>query len=89
VDAVDYDAVVERIVDAARVRRELLVSAMAVHGVMTAAGDPVHRHRAHELRRRYVYRNPAFVVLLTPRAPGLHRPALSAPLPPGPEIRYG
>jgi N-acetylglucosaminyldiphosphoundecaprenol N-acetyl-beta-D-mannosaminyltransferase len=42
VDAVDYDGAVERVADAARERRPMTVSATAVHGLMTAALDPVH-----------------------------------------------
>jgi N-acetylglucosaminyldiphosphoundecaprenol N-acetyl-beta-D-mannosaminyltransferase len=45
VDAVDYEAAVERILDAARERRGAAVSALAVHGVMTGALDPTHRYR--------------------------------------------
>lgn len=45
VDAVDYAAAVERVIDAARGRRPMAVSALAVHGVMTGALDPVHRYR--------------------------------------------
>jgi hypothetical protein len=45
IDAVDYAAAVERIAEAARHRRPLAVSALAVHGIMTGALDPVHRIR--------------------------------------------
>ncbi|MBI3466078.1 MAG: WecB/TagA/CpsF family glycosyltransferase [Planctomycetes bacterium] len=45
VDAVDYDAALERIVTAARTRSPLAVSALAVHGVMTGVLDPPHRYR--------------------------------------------
>jgi N-acetylglucosaminyldiphosphoundecaprenol N-acetyl-beta-D-mannosaminyltransferase len=45
IDAVDYDAAVERIAAAARARSPLAVSALAVHGVMTGVQDPVHRYR--------------------------------------------
>ena len=45
VDAVDYEAAVERILDAAREHRGAAVSALAVHGVMTGALDPTHRYR--------------------------------------------
>jgi len=47
IDAVDYDGAVERVLDAARGRRAMAVSALAVHGVMTAVADPVHRHRVN------------------------------------------
>jgi N-acetylglucosaminyldiphosphoundecaprenol N-acetyl-beta-D-mannosaminyltransferase len=43
VDAVDYTAAVERIVEAAQARRSYPVTALAVHGVMTAVGDPALR----------------------------------------------
>lgn len=49
VDAVDYDAAVERIIRAAAGNRPMAVSALAVHGVMTGALDAVHRHRLNKL----------------------------------------
>lgn len=45
VSVVDYEAVVDKIITAAREKRPLAVSAMAVHGLSTCATDPVHRHR--------------------------------------------
>lgn len=45
IDAVDYEAAVERIVASARERRPLAVSALAVHGVMTGVLDAEHRYR--------------------------------------------
>lgn len=45
IDAVDYEAAVARIVDAAKHQRALTVSALAVHGLMTGTLDPVHRYR--------------------------------------------
>ena len=45
VDAVDYDAAIDRIIDAARNRRGAAMSALAVHGVMTGVFDSVHRYR--------------------------------------------
>jgi exopolysaccharide biosynthesis WecB/TagA/CpsF family protein len=45
VAAIDYEAAVERIVAAARGRQPMAVSALAVHGLMTGALDPVHRYR--------------------------------------------
>lgn len=45
VDAVDYEAAVERVISAACERRPLSVSALAVHGVMTGVLDGEHRHR--------------------------------------------
>lgn len=44
-DAVDYEAAVERITTAARARRPLAVSALAVHGLMTGVLDATHRYR--------------------------------------------
>jgi N-acetylglucosaminyldiphosphoundecaprenol N-acetyl-beta-D-mannosaminyltransferase len=49
VDALDYDAAVDRILEAARARRPLTVSALAVHGVMTGVLDPVQRLRLNRL----------------------------------------
>ncbi len=45
VDAVDYEAAVGRVVAAARDRRPMAASALAVHGVMTGVLDPEHRYR--------------------------------------------
>jgi N-acetylglucosaminyldiphosphoundecaprenol N-acetyl-beta-D-mannosaminyltransferase len=45
VDALDYDAALERVVDAARRRRPLSLTALAVHGVMTGVHDPRHNAR--------------------------------------------
>jgi N-acetylglucosaminyldiphosphoundecaprenol N-acetyl-beta-D-mannosaminyltransferase len=45
IDAVDYDAAVERIIDAAHAGRPYAVSALAVHGVMTGVDDPAQRTR--------------------------------------------
>ena len=41
--AVDYEAAVEKIVNAAQIRKPLGVSALAVHGVMTGVMDDEHR----------------------------------------------
>ncbi len=49
VDAVDYDAAVARIIDAAAAGRPYGVSALAVHGVMTGVGDPEHLTRLNRL----------------------------------------
>lgn len=49
VDAVDRDGAVDRVVAAARERRPLSVSALAVHGVMTGVLDPIHRYRLNHL----------------------------------------
>ena len=45
IDAVDYEAAVERIMTAVHERRGMAVSALAVHGVMTGVLDRVHRYR--------------------------------------------
>jgi N-acetylglucosaminyldiphosphoundecaprenol N-acetyl-beta-D-mannosaminyltransferase len=45
VDAVDYEIAVSRIISAAEEGRSLSVAALAVHGIMTGALDPVHRYR--------------------------------------------
>ena len=45
IDAVTYDAVVERVMAAARAAQGLTVSATAVHGVMEGVHDPVHARR--------------------------------------------
>ena len=49
INAVDYDAAVEQIISAAREKRPFVVSALAVHGVMTGVLDPIHRHRLNGL----------------------------------------
>jgi N-acetylglucosaminyldiphosphoundecaprenol N-acetyl-beta-D-mannosaminyltransferase len=45
VDALDYEAAVKRIIEAACNTLPLAVSALAVHGVMTGVLDPVHKYR--------------------------------------------
>lgn len=45
IDAVDYDAAVQRILAAAQARQPMAVSALAVHGVMTGVMDETHRYR--------------------------------------------
>jgi N-acetylglucosaminyldiphosphoundecaprenol N-acetyl-beta-D-mannosaminyltransferase len=49
IDAIDYDGVVARVLQAAHERRPLAVSALAVHGVMTGALDEEHRYRLNQL----------------------------------------
>ena len=49
VHAVDYEFVVSRVVDAAKNRKPLAISALAVHGVMTGAQDDVHQRRLNGL----------------------------------------
>jgi exopolysaccharide biosynthesis WecB/TagA/CpsF family protein len=45
VDAIDYDAATEQVVDAARERHPYALTALAVHGVMTGVLDPAHNAR--------------------------------------------
>ncbi|MGN6133292.1 MAG: WecB/TagA/CpsF family glycosyltransferase [Aureliella sp.] len=49
IDAVDYQAAVARIVQAAQARRPLGASALAVHGVMTGVFDREHCYRLNQL----------------------------------------
>lgn len=49
VSVIDYEAAVARITAAARERRALAVSALAVHGVMTGALDSTHKYRLNRL----------------------------------------
>jgi N-acetylglucosaminyldiphosphoundecaprenol N-acetyl-beta-D-mannosaminyltransferase len=45
IDAVDYEAAVDRIISAAEDGRAMAVTALAVHGVMTGVGEEAHRYR--------------------------------------------
>ena len=49
IHAVDYETAVARILDAARDQRPCATSALAVHGVMTGARDPMHLYRLNQL----------------------------------------
>ncbi len=49
VNAIDYEAAVERIVQAAHQQQSLGVSALAVHGVMTGVLDSKHGYRLNKL----------------------------------------
>ena len=49
VDAVDYDAAVARVLEAAVDRKPYAVSALAVHGVMTGVQDPAQAYRLNNL----------------------------------------
>lgn len=49
VNAVDYDAAVQKIADAGESQQPLAVSALAVHGVMTGVLDSEHRYRLNKL----------------------------------------
>ena len=45
IDAVDYNAAADRIIQAARGRRPMAISALAVHGLMTGVLDSEHKYR--------------------------------------------
>lgn len=45
IDAVDYEAVVSFVFECARQNRGAMISALAVHGVMTGVLDPEHKFR--------------------------------------------
>jgi exopolysaccharide biosynthesis WecB/TagA/CpsF family protein len=49
VDVLDYHEATERLVTAARERRGLAMTALAVHGVMTGVRDPAHQARLNAL----------------------------------------
>jgi exopolysaccharide biosynthesis WecB/TagA/CpsF family protein len=49
ISAVDHEAVVDRVVQAARAGEPLAVSALAVHGLMTGVQDEAHRARLNGL----------------------------------------
>ena len=49
VDAVDYEAAVERIISAARQQHPLAAAAVSVHGVMISVRDKTHRYRLNNL----------------------------------------
>lgn len=49
VDAVNYEGAVSKIIAAARARKPLSVSALAVHGVMTGVLDSTHRYRLNHI----------------------------------------
>ena len=49
VNAVDYEAAIANIREAAKAGQPCAVSALAVHGVMTGVLDDVHRHRLNHL----------------------------------------
>ncbi|MDX9864968.1 MAG: WecB/TagA/CpsF family glycosyltransferase [Anaerolineaceae bacterium] len=48
INAIDYDAAVERIAASAQAGRAMAVSALAVHGVMTGVLDEVHHFRLNQ-----------------------------------------
>ncbi|GGG86040.1 WecB/TagA/CpsF family glycosyltransferase [Edaphobacter dinghuensis] len=45
IDAVDYEAVISFVFECARQKRGAMISALAVHGVMTGVLDPEHKFR--------------------------------------------
>lgn len=45
IDAIDYEAATDQVLSAARERRPLALTALAVHGVMTGVQDPEHNAR--------------------------------------------
>jgi exopolysaccharide biosynthesis WecB/TagA/CpsF family protein len=49
IDAVDYEAAVDKIIRSAHAQQSLTVSALAVHGVMTGVLDPIHGSRLNHL----------------------------------------
>lgn len=49
VNGIDYEAAVERVIDAAQRRQPLALSALAVHGVMTGVLDATQRYRLNHL----------------------------------------
>jgi N-acetylglucosaminyldiphosphoundecaprenol N-acetyl-beta-D-mannosaminyltransferase len=49
IDVVDYEAAVDRILQAAQERLPFAAAALAVHGVMTGAEDPSHGRRLNSL----------------------------------------
>ncbi len=49
INAVDYEAAVARLITCAKQGRRCTTSALAVHGVVMGALDPVHRYRLNQL----------------------------------------
>ncbi len=49
VDAVDYETVVARVITAAKAHQSMMVTALAVHGVMTGALDIIQRYRLNQM----------------------------------------
>ena len=48
VNVIDYDAAVHKIIQAAQKKQNLMISALAVHGVMTGVLDAAHRYRLNQ-----------------------------------------
>lgn len=49
VNAIDYESTIEKVITAAKNRKPLTVSALAVHGVMTGVLDPEQRYRLNKI----------------------------------------
>jgi exopolysaccharide biosynthesis WecB/TagA/CpsF family protein len=49
INAVNYEAAISQIIGAARARKPMSVSALAVHGVMTGVLDSTHRYRLNHI----------------------------------------
>lgn len=49
INAIDYEAVVEQVIQSAQAQQSLSVSALAVHGVMTGVLDPEQGYRLNHL----------------------------------------
>ena len=65
ISAVDYEYAVAKIIAHAREGRRCATTALAVHGVITAALDRAHRYRLNTLRPRHS-RRPAGAVGIEP-----------------------
>ncbi len=48
VDAIDYDAAVDKVIAAGKQQQSMSVTALAVHGVMTGVTDPAHNYRLNK-----------------------------------------
>ncbi len=49
ISAVDYEAATKHFIDAGKAEQKFTMTALAVHGVMTGALEPVHRYRLNRL----------------------------------------
>jgi len=49
ISVVDYEGALEQVVEAAKMRKPLKVTALAVHGVMTGVLDSMHRYRLNQM----------------------------------------
>ncbi|NND95903.1 MAG: WecB/TagA/CpsF family glycosyltransferase [Pirellulaceae bacterium] len=48
VNAIDYDAAVDRVIRAGKAKQSMAVTALAVHGVMTGVSDKSHNYRLNQ-----------------------------------------